>query len=314
MESPTTRHWLRWTLLASCLAAGLSAQEMQPRAYFPAPVGFNFVSVGYSNNRGGLLFDPSLPIEDSTVNANIATFAFGRTLDVLGRTAQAMAILPYVQANLEGLFNGNQTQRYRSGLGDSTFRFAINLKGAPAMHRRQFAVYRQKTIVGASLTVTAPTGQYDPGRIINIGAHKWSVKPEVGVSRATGKWAIEGAAGVWLYSQNSQFNGRSVRKQYPLGSVQASLIRALPHRTWGAVHGTYFTGGRSQIDGQDKADYIANARLGFTLAFAISPTQAIKVTYFRGAITRMGGDINSIGLSYTVVWPMWEPKKSRSAN
>ena len=74
-----------------CFAGSLTAQELQPRAYFPAPVGVNYFGFSLSNNRGGLLFDPSLPVEDARVNANIGTVAFGQTLDVAGRTTQVFS-------------------------------------------------------------------------------------------------------------------------------------------------------------------------------------------------------------------------------
>jgi hypothetical protein len=284
------------------LAAHLAAQEMQPRAYIPAPVGLNFVGISYSNNIGGLLFDPSLVVEDARVNANIVTLAFGQTLDVLGRNTQILAIMPYVEANLDGRQAGVQTHLYRSGLADVTFRYAMNIYGAPAMRRGDYVKYRQKIIVGASVTVTAPTGQYDPLRLINVGTNRWAVKPEIGISRAVGKWTFEGAAGAWLYTENNRFNGSAVRTQDPLGSFQAHIVRVLPHRIWLAADATFFTGGRTHVNGRDLSDYAGNTRLGATFGIGLTPRQAIKVTYFNGVITRVGGDIDSIGISYNVVF------------
>ena len=289
-------------LLLSCLAAGLTAQELQPRAYLPAPVGLNYFGISYSNNRGGLLFDPSLPVEDASVNANIATVAFGQTLVVLGRTTQILALFPYVRANLEGRVAGTQTDAYRSGLGDATFRYSMNLYGAPAMNLKEFAGYRQKTVVGASVTVTAPTGQYDPIRLVNIGTNRWGVKPEIGVSRAVGKWTLEGAAGAWLYTGNNQFNGTSLRTQEPIGSLQGHVVRVLPHRTWLAGDLTFYTGGRSQVNGRDNSDYLGNSRLGASFGIVLNRRQSLKISYFKGAVTRLGGDISSIGVSYNVIW------------
>ena len=55
-------------LSASLLAPSIArAQELEPRAYSPAPVGANFVLLAYSYPAGEVLFDPSLPITD--VNA-----------------------------------------------------------------------------------------------------------------------------------------------------------------------------------------------------------------------------------------------------
>ena len=286
----------------ACLAARLAAQELQPRAYIPAPVGFSFFGIAYSNNAGGLLFDPSLPVEDAHVNANIASLMFAQSMGVLGRTAQALVVLPYVEANLDGLFTGAQTHLYRSGLADTSFRYAMNIHGAPAMHLKEYAGYRQKTVIGSSITVNAPTGQYDRNRIVNVGTNRWAFKPELGVSRALGKWALEGAAGVWLYTANHQFNGSSVRTQVPLGSLQAHVVRNLPHRSWVSLDWTFYTGGRSSVDGQDNANYVGNTRLGATYNISLRPRHSVKINFFDGFQTRIGNDTRGVGIAYNVVW------------
>ena len=126
-------------LLLSCFAASLAAQEMQPRAYVPAPVGLNFLGLSYSRNAGGMLFDPSLPVEDSHVVAKAPALAFGQSLGVLGRSAQVLVVAPCVQADLTGIVAGAQQHGCRSGVADMTFRYSMNLHGAPAMHLPEFA-------------------------------------------------------------------------------------------------------------------------------------------------------------------------------
>jgi hypothetical protein len=42
-------------------------QDLEPRAYSNIPVGLNFIAAGYAYTAGGILFDPSVPLE----NANI---------------------------------------------------------------------------------------------------------------------------------------------------------------------------------------------------------------------------------------------------
>ena len=289
-------------LLLSSLAARAAAQEMQPRAYIPAPTGLNYFGMAYSDNRGGLLLDPGVPVEDGQVHSSQVSFSFGQTLGVAGRTAQVLAILPYIVANLDARASGAGYETRRSGTGDAVFRYAMNIYGAPAMDRKGFAGYRQGTIVGASITVSTPTGQYDPNLLINIGTNRWAFKPEIGVSRAIGKWTVEGAAGVWLYTANNQYYRNSVRTQVPLGSLQAHVVRLLPHRTWFAADWTLYTGGRSAINGRDLPNYQGNTRLGATLGISLRPRHAVKISYFRGAITRVGTDVSSIGISYNVIW------------
>jgi hypothetical protein len=287
---------------AASFAAQLTAQELQPRAYVPTPIGLNYFGTSYSNSKGGWLLDPGLPVQNVNVRANIATVTFAQTLSVLGRTAQAGVVLPYLEANLDGLLSGTQADLHRSGLGDITFRYAMNLYGARAMHIKEFLDYSPKTIIGVSVVVTAPTGQYDPNAAVNIGTDRWGFKPEVGVSRTVGKWSLESAAGVWLYTANNHYIGKSIRAQVPLGSFQAHIVRNLPRRSWVSLDGTFYTGGRTNVNGQDNANYQADVRLGVTYNLTLTPRQSIKINYFNGAYARVGNDNRSIGMSYNLIW------------
>jgi hypothetical protein len=187
-------------------------------------------------------------------------------------------------------------------MGDATFRYAMNIYGAPAMNLKEFRAYRQRTIVGASVTVSVPTGQYDPKRPVNIGLNRWAIKPEIGVSRVVGQWTLEGAAGVWLYGANNRYLESSVRRQVPLGSVQLHVQRTISRRMWVGADWTVYTGGRTQVDGYDNPDYQGNTRLGATWGVSLHPRHAIKIVYFRNVITRVGSDLRSIGVSYNFIW------------
>jgi len=289
-------------LLLACLSGPVGAQELQPRAYIPAPVGLNFVTFGYSMNAGGLLYDGAMPLQDGHLRAGAVSAGFGQSLGFLGRSVQILAVLSYMKADLSAAYAGARAYRYRSGLNDAIFRFSMNIHGAPAMSRSEFASYHQKTIVGASVTVSTPTGQYDPNVAINLGTNRWGVKPEIGVSRAVGKWTLEGAAGVWLYTSNQQFYGQSVRAQTAMGSSQAHIVRFLPHRTWVAFDSTYFNGGRASVNGVNLPNYLGNSRLGATFGFSLKPRHAIKISYFGGVLTRYGSEAQSIGITYTIIW------------
>ena len=60
---------LHCALAACALVAGTAprAQDIEPRAYSNAPVGVNFLIAGYAYTRGGLAFDPSLPVTDENL-------------------------------------------------------------------------------------------------------------------------------------------------------------------------------------------------------------------------------------------------------
>jgi hypothetical protein len=56
------------------------------------------------------------------------------------------------------------------------------------MPPQEFLKWNQKILLGVGLKVMAPTGQYDPTKLINWGSNRWSFKPEFGYSQRWGKW------------------------------------------------------------------------------------------------------------------------------
>ena len=58
--------------------------------------------------------------------------------------------------------------------------------------------------------MTAPTGQYDPTKLINWGTNRWSFKPEFGYSQRWGKWIVDGYAGVWFFTTNQDYWSRNI--------------------------------------------------------------------------------------------------------
>ena len=121
----------------------------------------------------------------------------------------------------------------------------MNFFGAPALSLKEFAGFEQDLIVGASLQVSAPAGQYDESRLVNLGTNRWSFKPELGISQALGRWTLEGTAAVTLYTDNDDFYQGKTRSQDPLYSLQAHVIYGFRSGVWGALDGTYFAGGRT---------------------------------------------------------------------
>jgi hypothetical protein len=204
---------------------------------------------------------------------------------------------------MQGLVEGEFTSITRSGLADPRLRLAFNLFGAPALKPKEFAGYRQKTNLGVSFTISAPLGQYDPAKLINVGANRWAFKPELGVSHMAGRWLIEGAAGVWFTGDNSQFLGTSTREQSRVLSLQGHVIYNLPNRMWLGFDANFFKGGRIKLDGEEtETPELRNSRFGATFSFPIYRRHSFKVLYDNGVITRLGSDFWKIAVAYQFVW------------
>jgi len=298
---------MTWRFPAAALAvwavaAGGGAQELEPHAYSPNPTGANFVLAVYGHTSGSVVFDPSVPITNVDARVNTGALFYGRTFSLLGRSASAAVQVPYVWGTIDGDVFEARRSVYRSGLADLRMRLTTNLIGGPALSAREFAARRPRTTLGASLVVMAPTGQYDPSKLVNVGTHRWAFKPEVGVSHPAGRWFVELYAGTWLFTVNDDFFGGSRREQSPLLAVQGHFSYTFRPRLWLAGDATFYTGGRTTVDGVEKADLQRNTRLGLTLAVPVKRRSALKASWSRGVVTRVGGDFQTFAVGYQILW------------
>lgn len=282
--------------------ARVSAQDLEPRSYVNTPVGVNFLIAGYGYSEGNMTFDPAVPLENANLRANAAVLAYARSLDVFGMSGKIDAIVPYAWVSGTADFEGQPRERDVSGFGDPRFRFSVNFYGAPALSLQQFDAYEQDLIVGASLQVTAPLGQYDAGKLVNIGTNRWSFRPELGISQALGPLTLELAADVTFYTDNKDFFGGHTREQAPIYSVQGHVIYRLRSGIWVAIDGNYYAGGRTTVDGVKGEDLQQNSRVGATVALPVSRHHSVKLYASTGVSTRTGSDFDAAGIAWQYRW------------
>ncbi len=299
---------LRRLTAGALLATGSSmvslagAQSIEPRAYSNAPIGMNFFIAGYADTRGGIAFDTALPITDPELETSSLVLGYARALEFWGKSGKFDIIVPYTSLDGRAIYQGSPVQREVTGFGDPLLRLSVNFSGAPALTAEQFRSYRQDVIVGASLQVSVPAGQYDETRLVNLGSNRWFFKPEVGISKAAGAWIFETKAAVTLFTDNDEFyNGRK-REQDPLYSLQAHAIYNFGLGIWGSVDATYFTGGRTTLDGVLNNDMQRNWRFGGTFAFPIDARNSVKLYLSSGVSARTGNNFDLLGIAWQYRW------------
>jgi hypothetical protein len=298
---------MRVRLLAAVVAVLIlpvcgSAQELTPGAYWPLPGGINIFTVVNSFNWGDVAFDPSLPVDDASARINTTAVVYTRTLPIAGRSANVGVQLPVVGGHLEGLYLGAHTEVDRFGLADPRLSIGVNLYGAPAMVPKAFGSYRMRTLVGVSLVVAPPLGQYDNTRVINLGTHRWSVKPELGMTHGMGRWVVELMAGVWLFTDNTDFAGGHTRAQDPILSTQAHLTYRFSPRVWLAGDVNFYKGGRTAVDGVKHLDFQKNSRIGSTFSWGFTQHHSLRASISQGAYTTIGADFTAVAVGYNYAW------------
>lgn len=304
---------LQFTLAAALIVSSVSlsfAQDLVPRAYVITPVHSNAVVLTSSFFSGDILFEGAAPITDSTGRIYVSTISVYHALNFFGRSANVTASLPYAIGNFRGKVIGTETNAYRSGLVDTVFRFSVNLKGGPALSPPKFRSWKQKTLIGLSLKIVAPTGQYDSTKLINPGGNRWVFKPELGVSRRWAHWIVDAYGGVAFFTTNHDFfsrnqfsAGTNTQSQKPVVAFEGHLSYDVRPRLWASLDCNFWRGGKTTLNGTESPVSLqSNSRVGGTVSAPINFHQSLKFSYSRGAYVRFGGNFQSVSLGWQYSW------------
>jgi hypothetical protein len=301
----------RFLFIFTLLAAGglvdkAYAQELTPRAYWPAPAGTNLLALGYQYSEGDIVTDPVLPITGVVSRVNTVQISYLNTFGLLGRTANVQLNLPFARGSSEGFIDSTFLSRSYSGTADARARLSVNLRGAPVMDAAGFQALREepRTIVGASILVQMPTGSYEPDKLINPGTNRWAVKPAFGLIwpvRPT--WLLEFEIGAWFFGDDDN-SKHGKRRQNPILSGEFHLVKRVRPGFWVSLDFNYYTGGQIQINEalQKGGGRQQNSRIGGTLTFPFRNRNAIRLSYSTEIIARAGGDFNRFTLTYMYAW------------
>ena len=152
------------------------------------------------------------------------------------------------------------------------------------------------------MQVSVPVGQYDSSRAVNLGTNRWSLKPDIGFSKAFGSFTADLTAGVTFFSTNHDFFGGQTVEKDPLYSIQANLSYDFPGGVWASLGSTFYSGGRTTANGVRKDDALGNSRFGLTVAVPIDRYFSIKLNASSGISTRTGSDFDTIGVVGQYRW------------
>jgi hypothetical protein len=284
-------------------AAPAAAQDMEPKAYSASPVGATFLVAIGSRSTGSVVFDPTLPVRDVEAGINGAAVGIGTTFGLFGKLTLMSAVLPYAWGDLSGLVGEESRSITRAGLADARVKISINLAGNPAMRLREFVKAPRRTIVGVSLTMTAPSGEYDPAKLINLGTNRWAFKPEVGLSVPRGPWDVDAYFAAGVFTSNTDFYpGGLSRTQDPVLALQGHVSYTFKPRLWLAVDSTWYWGGRAQVEGGEPAGAVNNSRLGATLSVPAGRQQSFKISFSSGVVVRTGTDFRTVAVGWQWLW------------
>ena len=280
-----------------------NAQQLSPRFYWPSPRGTKVVVAGYSHASGYVLMDPSIPLYGVDSRINTVFFAHMQNFRLLGRTANFLTELPYSWGLTEGTVINTRAERRLSGFNDMGITLAVNLLGAPSMNLAEFRQLRNspRVILGTSIKVQLPTGQYMTDRLINVGTNRWAFKPDfASLIPLFPKLILEIELGEWFFTKDNDFI-IGTRKQQPILSGEIHLVKRIKPGLWASLEGNYYWGGRQKIGDNQLGDLQRNSKIGGTVAAPLGRRHSIKMGYSIGVVTAYGTDFNQFLATYTIL-------------
>jgi hypothetical protein len=295
-------------LAAVVLPNQVMAQDLEPRRWGHLPTGMTVIGVGYGYTDSFVYFSPFWKITDATAEINSFGVSALYTFDMAGKSARISFFLPY----LSGRWAGNVDNEYDSvklhGFSDPRLRMSVNLYGAPALKGTKFTRYRAQhptnTVVGASLAVSIPLGQYDEDELVNLSSNRWTVRPQIGVVHSHGPWSFELTGSLFLFSNNNNFIDNTRLEQKTMYSAQAHVIYDFKPGLWASLSTGYGTGGRVYLEKEKTAFEVNNWLWAASFGFPIGKSQSVKLVWLSGRTQNdVGRDSDNILLSWSIRFP-----------
>jgi hypothetical protein len=288
-------------LLCSC-ACGFG-QFTDPRTYENAPVGVNSAEVDYGYGHANTSLDTSLVVEGASFHVNQGTLVFTRYFGLLGRAAWVKPSLPI--GGLSGSIQETNINGSVTGTGDSSYMAGIVLKGGPALNPAEFESFKAVSTVGVSLTMTAPTGQYDENKLLNLGSDRWSFKPEIGYSVPFGReqrWTLDTYANAYFYTDNRTYRGAEILGQDPLIGVEWHLSHDFNDSVWASLDTRYSFRGTTFLDGINQGNSQQNFVLGAEVNVSVNARNSLVLALGKAFIHQNGPSISAVSVRYAYSW------------
>ena len=294
-----------------------SAQFNDARAYDNTPVGVSQLELSYTYERSNASVDPSLDIAGAHLNLNQGTIDYTYYFGMFHRLTWVEAAVPL--AGLGGSIAGTNVHGSISGAGDSSYQFAMLLKGGPALNIEQFASYKPATSLGLSLVITAPTGLYNSGKILNLGSDRWSFKPEIALSHPFGsdqKWEFDAYGNTSFYTDNTSYRGKAILRQEALPGLEAHISYSFNEAIWVSLNTRYSFRATTYVNGISQNNPQQNFILGSELNVSLSPQNSLTFVFAKAIVHQNGPTATgfSIKYDYTWSWSIRGAKRNRNAH
>lgn len=284
--------------------APLASPADNARDWQNLPIDMNIIGGYYLNSNSNTSLDASIPKNGLSLNTDLYIARFSRTLSIDGRYSVIHIVQPYadIYASFDNgqLSGGNQRN---GGMADTQFVLAHNLFGARALTKGEFVKRPPETFLTGVLWLTAPTGDYDKDRVINIGSNRWVFKPQIAFGTPIGPTWLELNTYVSLYGNNNDYRGNGEFEQKPLYTIEGHYSYTINRSLWASVDTKYSRGGETKVNANWQDNKQEEKVLGASLGFRLSRQLWGMIAYTDTVVERAGSaDLNTWTLRMQYAW------------
>jgi hypothetical protein len=305
-------------LLATMVAAGalwvLPADAQVPaRFYWKGLSDANGVPVIVNSMSGNTNpFDPAhLVTPGANFDATLAIAGYAHTFSLFDRATMAAILVPMGRISGDVTTAVGTVSQSARGFGDPMLEFDINVLGPPAQKNIPDALrYEPGFSVDLLADLALPVGEYDNSQSLNIGQNRWYGRVGMPVVWQLGAWVpgrrttVELLPAVWFFGNNTDYVGQTLKTD-PMFQLDAHLTRDFTERFWGAIDGSWYSGGKASINGVE-GKKLNNLGFGLTLGYTINENLNLTVGY-KSTVNDSGpGDLKMDGFMISLVYG-WHP-------
>jgi hypothetical protein len=288
---------------AYCFPSTARAQFTDPRTYTAGPVGLNDLEFDYTHAHANASIDTSLVVGSTNLELDKATLSYTHNFGVFGHFAWITASVPF--ASLRGSVASSDISGSSSGTGDSSIEFAGLLMGGPALSAKQFATHKPTPSLGVSVTVTIPTGEYDADELLNLGSHRWSFKPEIGLSYPLGaeqKWVVDAYINAHFFTDNTAYRGVEVLHQEPLPGLEAHVSYNFTPSFWASLDTRYAFRGETVVDGVEQQNAQKSFVMGGEAHWSPNSHNSLNLVFAKALLHSNAPAYTGVVVKYVYYW------------
>jgi hypothetical protein len=290
-------------IAVACIPGVLHAQFTDPRTYSNEPVGLDQLELDYAVAHADASIDTTIVVGGADIRLNAGALAYTRTFAIAHHLAWVKADVPF--GSLSGSVTGTGISGSVTGAGDASLQIATLLKGGTALRTADFASYSPTTILGVSLTVTAPTGEYDGNKLLNLGSDRWSFKPQFAISHPFGRqqrWQVDGYANAYFFTDNTTYHGQEILRQEPLLGIEGHISYSFTSDLWTSLDASYFFRGDVVIDDVDQHDSQKHLTVGTETNWSLSARHSFSFVLAKSVVHVNAPTYTGVAVKYFYSW------------